>query len=98
MGPLEYPQAGALHGPFEASEAFRALEIVHTNVVHKRKPGMKKAQYTKTFNVRTAAGKEYSVKGGSCNLRGFQREKKKLGIPGDPGKLKAKALFPFRRL
>ena len=36
LGPLSYTGAGALHSPFETSAVFRELEILHTNVTHKR--------------------------------------------------------------
>ena len=75
LGPLQYPEPGSLQGPWEHAEVFKELELVHTNVVHKRKPGQTKAQYTKQFNVRSATGTEYTVVGGIVRNR-----KKKKGL------------------
>eukprot|EP00972_Heterocapsa_arctica_P073554 10862890-Heterocapsa_arctica.AAC.1 len=37
LGPLRYPEAGALQALFEEAPVFARFQYVHTNVVHKKK-------------------------------------------------------------
>ena len=40
IGMQRWPEAGALHGDFEADDLFKDMQYVHTNVSHKKKVGV----------------------------------------------------------
>ena len=70
LGPMKWMGPGAHHSEFEGNEGFKQLEITHTNVTHKRKPG-EQVQYVAIRTVKLPDGEELQVKAGTEIIDGF---------------------------
>ena len=70
IGPVRWPEKGALHQNFEEEEDFKTMGYIHTNVIHKRKPGQP-VRYTEYATVRTEAGTDIRVQKGTQTIDGY---------------------------
>ena len=70
VGPQKWPKPGQLHENFEEHPAFKDMQYVHTNVVHKKKPGVPQ-QFVARRHVTYADGTQATLLGGTQTVDGY---------------------------
>ena len=70
IGPLRWPEVGALQSEWEATAPFAAQEYTHTNVTHKKKVGQD-VKWLLRKRVKLANGTEKDVIAGTEKIDGY---------------------------